>query len=284
MGLEERVVGGVLGLALGDALGSPFAGRRAAEIPSPIPVFELPWRGGPPGSTTDATAMVRNLVRSLSDHPGFDPNDVVRRHLEWFQTEPPAVEALTRRVLSRVAAGEDAVAAATALWEERGPEVSAGNGSVVYCALREVEELEGGEELEYLVEEAGGARPIDGPDRGFCLFTAAIGLQAALADASFEDELGKAIALGGDTDTNGAVAGALLGARGGFGGLPDAWLDRLNDRGAIEEEARRLALSADRSLRTEATEEDATGSRTSANPDPTTGRSPPAARTPRRSR
>jgi ADP-ribosyl-[dinitrogen reductase] hydrolase len=341
MGLEERVVGGVLGLALGDALGAPFAGRRAAEIPSPIPVFELPWRGGPPGSTTDATAMVRNLVRSLSDHPGFDPNDVVRRHLEWFQTEPPAVEALTRRVLSRVAAGEDAVAAATALWEERGPEVSAGNGSVMYCAplgfayanrpeqllelapalsglthfdgrcktavlavtfaaatlakgedgrtavagaLREVEELEGGEELEYLVEEVGQARPVDGPDHGFCLFTAAMGLQAALADASFEDELGKAIALGGDTDTNGAVAGALLGARGGFGGLPDAWLDRLNDRGAIEEEARRLALSADRSLRTEATEEDATGSRTSANPDPTTGRSPPAARTPRRSR
>src|ERR671936_1935001 len=98
MGLEERVVGGVLGLALGDALGAPFAGRRAAEIPSPIPAFELPWRGGPPGSTTDATAMARNLVRSLSERRGFDPDDVVRWHLEWFQTEPPAVEALTRRV------------------------------------------------------------------------------------------------------------------------------------------------------------------------------------------
>ena len=37
---------------------------------------------------------------------------------------------------------------------------------------------EGGEELEYLVAEAGRARPLDGPDMGFTLFTAGIGLHA----------------------------------------------------------------------------------------------------------
>jgi ADP-ribosylglycohydrolase len=41
---------------------------------------------------------------------------------------------MTRRVLERVLEGIDASAAAKAIWEERGPEVSAGNGSVAYSA------------------------------------------------------------------------------------------------------------------------------------------------------
>jgi ADP-ribosyl-[dinitrogen reductase] hydrolase len=113
-------------------------------------------------------------------------------------------------------------------------------------ALGAVEQLEGGEELEYLVEEAGGARPIDGPDQGFCLFTAGVGLQGAFRGGSFEDELRRVIGLGGDTSANGAVAGALLGARDGLAGLPTVWLDRLQDRGVIEEEARRVAVSTGR--------------------------------------
>ena len=61
MDLRERVIGSVLGLALGDALGAPFHGLRAHQVPHPLPVFELPWMGFSPGVTTDATAMARNL-------------------------------------------------------------------------------------------------------------------------------------------------------------------------------------------------------------------------------
>jgi hypothetical protein len=39
-------------------------------------------------------------------------------------------------------------------------------------------ERDGGEELEFLVDEVGRSRPIDGPDQGFCLYAAAAGLQA----------------------------------------------------------------------------------------------------------
>ncbi len=46
-----------------------------------------------------------------------------------------------------------------------------------------------------------------------------------------------AVNLGGDADTNGAVAGALLGARFGEGGIPTRWLDGL----LVAEEARALA-------------------------------------------
>lgn len=248
----------------------------------------------PPGSTTDDTAMARNLVRSLAARGGFDPADLVARHLEWFRADPPDVGSLTRQVLKRVDEGEDAFEAARAVWEERGPEVSAGNGSVMYCAplglayanrptelfdvaprlsalthydercrtavlavtlvaaalvrgevpedavgsvLLAVEGREGGEELEYLVEAASGARRIDGPDQGFRLFTAGVALQSLLRSRDYETEVLRVVSLGGDTDTNAAVAGALMGALVGEGGLPGEWLERLRDRDAIRIES-----------------------------------------------
>jgi ADP-ribosylglycohydrolase len=304
--MAERITGSVLGLALGDALGAPFEGRMAAEVPDPLPALELPWMGLPPGSTTDDTAMARNLVRSLAARGEFDPDDLVARHLEWFRAGPPDVDAFTRRVLSRVDEGEDAFEAARSVWGERGPEVSAGNGSVTYCAplglayadraeellkvapklsalthydercgtaalavtltaaaltrgqspegavatgLAAVVDREGGEELEYLVEIAGVGRAIDGPDQGFCLFTAGVALQSLLGTGDFEVEVSRVVALGGDTDTNAAVAGALLGALVGEAGLPPAWLDRLGDRTAIRAEALGLVTPAGRSNR-----------------------------------
>lgn len=304
MGERERVVGSLLGLALGDALGAPFEFLRGRNIPDPIPALEQPWMGQSPGSTTDDTAMARNLARSLVERGGFDEEDLVRRHVEWIASDPPDVGALTGRVLRRVQAGEDAAAVAREVWEQRGPEVSAGNGSVMYCAplglayahrpaelfelaprlstlthydgrcrtavlavtlavaalvrgepaeaaareaLSAVEDLEGGEELEYLVEVAGGARAIDGPDQGFCLFTAGVAFQALLRDGTFETEIRRVVSLGGDADTNGAVAGALLGAREGADGLPADWLAKLRDRDEIQAEAERLVpLAASR--------------------------------------
>src|SRR5919198_111817 len=140
--LGSRVVGSVLGLALGDALGAPFEFRRAQDIPNPIPALELDWRGGAPRSTTDDTAIARNLIRSLVDRQVFDADDLVARHLEWLASGPPDVGSLTARVLGRLGRlpatwgglGSSAAGIARAVWEERGPEVSAGNGSVMYCA------------------------------------------------------------------------------------------------------------------------------------------------------
>ncbi|MDQ4108168.1 MAG: ADP-ribosylglycohydrolase family protein, partial [Actinomycetota bacterium] len=99
---RERVVGCVLGLALGDALGAPFEFRRREDIPHPLPVFERGWMGLEPGHWTDDTAMARNLCRSLAEHGRLEPGDLLRRHLDWFATDPPDVGDLTRRVLSRI--------------------------------------------------------------------------------------------------------------------------------------------------------------------------------------
>jgi ADP-ribosyl-[dinitrogen reductase] hydrolase len=310
--VADRIVGSILGLALGDALGAPFEFRRAHDVPDPIPAFELPWAGLPPGATTDDTAMARNLWTSLIATEGtLDPHDVLRRHLAWLATSPSDVGNLTLSVLS---AWRDGVPDAARDYvarggggarpgpppaaPPRGPEVSAGNGSVMYCAplglayagrpdelhdaapslseithadgrcrtaclavtlavaalvrgdppeasvrgaLAAIEGLEGSEELEHLVGAAGIERPIDGPDRGFVFFTSGVALRAAGEERPFEAGLRDVVALGGDTDTNAAVTGALLGALHGARSLPGTWLERLADRTAIEAEARELA-------------------------------------------
>jgi ADP-ribosyl-[dinitrogen reductase] hydrolase len=303
MTLTDRVVGSCLGLALGDALGAPFEFMRAHQIPDPLPVLEVEWRGGPAGSTTDDTSMARNLMRSLAERAKLDPDDLVRRHVEWLRSDPPDVSTLTRLVLLRAARGEDASTAARELWERRGPEVSAGNGSVMYSAplglayanrqdelvelapalsalthfdgrcktavlavtlcvaalvrgedkevaatsaLRSVAEHEGGEEIEFLVDAVGGSRPIDGPDQGFCLFTVGVAFQALLREGDVETELRRVVSLGGDTDTNAAVAGALLGARDGVDGMPSRWLHRLAEGDEIRREADALVVLAER--------------------------------------
>ena len=130
---RQRVVGGILGLALGDALGAPFEFRRALDIPSPIPAFELPWMDRPPGSWTDDTAMARNLWTSLIATGGtLDTDDVLRQHLEWLATSPPDIGNQTVAALREHQRGTPV--AAKAVFDRRGPEVSAGNGSVMYCA------------------------------------------------------------------------------------------------------------------------------------------------------
>jgi ADP-ribosyl-[dinitrogen reductase] hydrolase len=291
----------VLGLALGDALGAPFEYRQARQIPSPLPAFEREWMGMPPGTWTDDTAMARNLWRSLVARGTFDAGDVVRRHLEWLATLPPDVGNQTRLALTEAARGTPDPA--RVVFERRGPEVSAGNGSVMYCAplgvayanrpeelvrlapalsaithwddrcgtaclavtlaaaalvrgedptravvhaVRACEGREGAEELEYLVEQAGQSRPVDGPDMGFALFAAGLGLRMAVEAPSFSEGLLSVVGLGGDTDTNAAVAGALLGARVGRDALPQAWLLKLADRKAIAREADELAGLAER--------------------------------------
>ena len=253
--------------------------------------------GLPPGATTDDSAMARNLIRSLIANDGrLDSADVLARHVEWLVTDPPDVGNLTRRVLSQVRAG--ATDAARAYVEQRGPEVSAGNGSVMYCApigvayanrSHELSEAapalsaitpwdercrtaclavtvtvaalvrgeeprdavigavvavrgrEGAEELEELVDTAGVTRPIDGPDQGFILFTAGVALRTTAAAPPFEEGLRAVVALGGDTDTNAAVTGALLGALHGREGLPVEWLAKLVDADALEADAEALA-------------------------------------------
>ena len=62
---------------------------------------------------------------------------------------------------------------------------------------------------------------------GFVLHTLQTALYHALTADSAEAAIVSAVNEGGDTDTIGAVAGAVAGARFGASALPERWLDAL---------------------------------------------------------
>jgi len=82
---------------------------------------------------------------------------------------------------------------------------------------------------------------------GYVLTALAVGRCADRGASDFEGGLTWAVNLGGDADTNGAVAGALLGARFGSRGIPARWLDLLEPRDELVRLADALA-AGDESL------------------------------------
>ncbi|MBI4600375.1 MAG: ADP-ribosylglycohydrolase family protein [Planctomycetes bacterium] len=123
--LEERFVGSLLGLALGDSLGAPHEGG---------PVAQAAWwllGLGKRGILrwTDDTQMALVLARSLAEKRGVDPDDLARR---WAEALDPrrGYGPGTRKLLGRIRGGEDWRAANRAVF----PEGSFGNGAAMRSA------------------------------------------------------------------------------------------------------------------------------------------------------
>ena len=82
---EDRYLGCILGLAVGDALGTTL------EFTSPgsfDPIDDIVG-GGPfglkPGQWTDDTSMALCLAESLVECRGFDPSDQMERYVRWWK-------------------------------------------------------------------------------------------------------------------------------------------------------------------------------------------------------
>jgi ADP-ribosyl-[dinitrogen reductase] hydrolase len=90
----------------------------------------------------------------------------------------------------------------------------------------------------------GYATALARSESGSALAAIAIALAAFYNADDFEGGLVWAVNLGGDADTNGAVTGALLGARFGVSAIPPRWLEALERRDEIEVLGRRLASLA----------------------------------------
>jgi ADP-ribosyl-[dinitrogen reductase] hydrolase len=70
---------------------------------------------------------------------------------------------------------------------------------------------------------------LDGSAIGFTLKAMQAGLWCLENSESFEESIVAVINAGGDTDTNGAVAGAILGALCGAGAIPSRWLENIHE-------------------------------------------------------
>ena len=76
---------------------------------------------------------------------------------------------------------------------------------------------------------------------GHTVLTMQAGLWAATTPLNFEEALVALVSSGGDTDTNGALAGAVLGARYGAGAIPLRWTTHVAQRERLADLADRLA-------------------------------------------
>ena len=137
--LEARIRGTLLGLAVGDALGTTHEFKRLKAQPFPQ-LAEGPLKsivgGGPfnlvPGQVTDDTQMAVCLSDSLMARGCLDVDDVARRYAEWMNYAFD-IGAQTSAALRLVRAGVPAREAGKRVWLERDRR-PAGNGSLMRTA------------------------------------------------------------------------------------------------------------------------------------------------------
>lgn len=140
----DRVLGGYLGVAVGDALGATLellSRNDVVERYGKKGLTEIVgggWLSLLPGDVTDDTAMTLAVARGLRAATTGEkkPNwtlarDFVGRHfIDWLQTDPPDVGATVRTALQAYLRCRDWDATEAIVWEQYGRK-SAGNGALM---------------------------------------------------------------------------------------------------------------------------------------------------------
>ena len=136
---RDRALGCLLGLAVGDAMGTTheFQPLQAPAFPrlatGPLTAVQ---GGGPfrcsPGEVTDDTQMAITLARVLQEKKGPDPVLLGRRYGAWARRAFD-IGTVTRGALARIEAGVPATEAGVAQWVASGYQAS-GNGSLMRTA------------------------------------------------------------------------------------------------------------------------------------------------------
>lgn len=84
--------------------------------------------------------------------------------------------------------------------------------------------------------------PIEFNNRGFVVGSLEIALQTILTTSNYEEAILKVMSFGKDTDTNGAITGALAGLLYGYNSIPLHWMQPLKRKESIQELAEQLNL------------------------------------------
>ena len=132
--IRDRAIGALLGLAVGDAVGTTLEFKPRDTYPQ----LQDMVGGGPfglkPGQWTDDTAMALALADSLQHDPNLDETDLMQRFVDWYQNGTYSctgqcfdIGITTRQALARWQKTGDPFAGST-------DPMSAGNGSLMRLA------------------------------------------------------------------------------------------------------------------------------------------------------
>lgn len=306
---EERVVGGILGVVTGDALGLPVQFLSRAQIKlQPVTIMQS---GGafdtPVGTWSDDSSLTLCLTESLVE-AGYDVNDIADRFVRWYRDGyctpfgrsfdighattvamkrlikgVPPLEAgpvdedsngngslmrilpavvyfahlpnneLVKKVcqVSQITHGHPRSQLGCCLYALLVKDLLAGKSpDVAYQNMRvKAQELftesKLGQELKYYNRLIDGSLPQLFEDEikssGYVVYTLEAAIWCFLTTQSFEDAILKAVNLGIDTDTVGAIAGGLAGVYYGFSSIPENWLTQLVQYQKILDLSRKFA-------------------------------------------
>ena len=217
--------------------GQPTAGIGAAMRIAPVPLYFGDDLRSMFDSVMAASLMTHRDIRSLSG--ALAVAHTVRRLVAGEPRDP----SLLFRVASDVVKDEKQIAADHGDFVIKIDQYG-GSLSRAIAHAESVLEAPRDRALAALVDEANrhGADPVcKRPTMGFppaCIPTC---LYLLLTTDSFEEAVTEVVNLGGDTDTAGAILGAMAGAYYGVDAIPQRWLDGLQNRDGIE--ARAIALA-----------------------------------------
>ena len=285
----ERYSGSLVGLAVGDALGTTLEfSTPGTFVPLDDMVGGGPWELAP-GQWTDDTSMALCLAESLCERQGFNPKDQMDRYVKWYREGYMSstgqcfdIGGTVREALERYEATAKPFSGSTDL-------LTAGNGSLMRLAPAALyfagndEEVDAfcakssrtthgalecidacryfgalltgairGESKEQLLQPffhsqqgwwenkpltarvaqiaAGSYKEKEPPiikGGGYVVDSLEAALWAFYKSSSFEDGVLKAVNLGDDADTTGAVYGQLAGAYYGIKNIPRRWRESI---------------------------------------------------------
>jgi ADP-ribosylglycohydrolase len=299
--LCDRYRGALLGLAVGDALGTTLEFRAPGTFK---PITDM-IGGGPfalqPGQWTDDTSMALCLAESLIEKRGFDPKDQMDRYCRWWKEGYLSSTGTFFDIGGTVSRSLECYLRTGEPFAGSTDQFSAGNGSLLRLAPvplafgtnfglaihnagessrtthgapaaidacryfaglllgalggRSKEEILSaffcpGPERDYwqrhplspaIAEIANGSfkqkEPPEIIGSGFVVRSLEAALWAFYRSDSFREGALRAVNLGDDADTTGAIYGQLAGAYYGVNAIPQEWIDRVALREYINEKA-----------------------------------------------
>jgi ADP-ribosylglycohydrolase/fructose-1,6-bisphosphatase/inositol monophosphatase family enzyme len=255
------LLGQVIGDSLGSQVELMSAAEIAREFPHGVRELADGRRYHTlAGQPTDDSEMALTLARSIILHGKFVREAVLDAYRDWLQTRPVDIGATTERgllglhttesesngSLMRIApagiwaAGDPPRAAAAAREDSAlthpnpvcveacagfAAAIALGVGGGDRAAMLEAALAHSsGKAHAAIALGASGTPPADFEKRIGWVLTALQNAFYCLFSSSFEEGLVETVGRGGDTDTNAAIAGALLGAAHGREAVPSRWI------------------------------------------------------------
>ena len=267
--MKDKLKAAIYGLAIGDALGVPVEFRQRGTF-NISDMVGFGTHNQQPGTWSDDTSMTIATCDSIRECDGIDRLDMYERFREWIFEGKYAIDGnvfdfgITTACAIRQGYGEysersngngslmrilplvftdastEEIEAVSAITHAH--EISK-IGCVYYVEIARM--LLEGFKLKAILEDLDFVSPyerlsyihtLDEDDiqsTGYVVHTLEAALWALSTTDNFKDAVLKAVNLGSDTDTVGAVTGGLAGIMYGLEGIPKEWIDTLRGKELI---------------------------------------------------